>query len=107
MTDLGEEQYVRIGAIYYKISELERLRDEGSAQSLFGEIVYSKATISLESAMNPQAKRATLWHEIIHGILQNAGIHKHDETIVNAISLGVMQVLEDNPWLAERPALTT
>ena len=44
-------------------------------------------------------KRVTLWHELIHGILENAGIHNHDEQQIDAIAYGIVAVLQAVPAL--------
>jgi len=33
--------------------------------------------------------------------MTHAGIETHDEHLIEAISYGLMNVLQDNPWLAQ------
>lgn len=93
---------VKIGAIVYEIVDVENLSDHG--EKLDGHITYDDSCIRLEKGMETQARRATLWHEILHAILIQAGYSKHAEGQVEALSFGIMEVLENNSWLAKSPS---
>ncbi len=42
----------------------------------------------------------TLWHEILHGILNGAAqTEEHNEAHIDALAHGIIQVLRDNPQL--------
>jgi len=92
---------VKIGPIIYNIIETPTLQDGG--EPLDGQFVHSQSAILIESTLGGPAKRATIWHEILHALLVHAGYAEHDECRIAALSYGVMQVLQDNPWLAEQP----
>ncbi len=51
--------------------------------------------------MHPFQKIATLWHEMFHAILHNAGHREHPEGILDALSFGVIEILRDNPAMIE------
>jgi hypothetical protein len=96
MSDTPET--VRIGPIDYKIEEVVRLTTADNTR-LCGEIDYHNSVINLDTEQSPQSKRVTLWHEILHGILNNAGKSDHNEELIEIISLGIVGVLRDNPSL--------
>jgi hypothetical protein len=85
---------IRIGAITYQIEE-HKLR------GACGECNYEQARIRISPKLAGQLKRVTLWHEIIHAVLFNAGVYapEHDEQQIDALAHGIVQVLDDNPIL--------
>jgi len=93
---------VKIGPIKYKIVEKKRLTNHGRDTKLDGSASYSHCRIGIEKGLNKQAKRLTLWHEIIHCILVQNGVGEHDERVVDAMAYGILDVLQDNPELNER-----
>jgi hypothetical protein len=94
------QQTVKIGPHTYRVVEIERLQDRGNYRSLCGQIDFRNLTIEIEKGLVGTYKRQTLFHEIIHGVLENAGIRgDHDEQVVDAIATGIVQVLQDNEWL--------
>lgn len=92
---------VQIGPIVYTVVEVEELHEEGAGRFLYGDIHYGKCRIRVDADLDPQAKHLTLWHEILHGILNGAGIDSadHDEQHIDALAHGIVQVLRDNPGL--------
>lgn len=89
---------IPIGPLVYEVHEVARLRaDDGTP--LLGHILYDQCRIELEQHQAPAMKRATLWHEIIHGILENAGVSDHDERLINAVAYGICDVLQRCPHL--------
>ena len=97
MSNITERvQSVRVGAIDYKL-----LQEKGLVKHshVYGEIRYVKSKIALDAKLGEQHARCTLFHEIIHGILEQGGYTRHDERMVNIIATGVVQVLRDNPKL--------
>lgn len=89
-------QIIKIGPMTYTVATVESLQNANGTE-LLGEICYHKATIKLDAEMHPQARRITLLHEIIHGILNNAGFQRHSEALIDAISSGIIAVVDDNP----------
>jgi len=89
---------VQIGPITYDVVEVSELTGAGPS-SLCGDLDTMKCRIRINADMAPAAKRVTLWHEIVHGILFAAGITDHDEVLVDALGHGLTQVLRDNPAL--------
>jgi hypothetical protein len=100
MTTPKKQPIIKIGPHTYKLIEIERLQDRGNYHSLCGQIDFRKQTIEIEKGLVGTYKRQTTWHEILHGILEAAGIRgDHDEQIIDAVATGIVQVLQDNDWL--------
>ena len=98
---MSDERVVRIGGIVYQVVDVEGLVDEEArdGERLDGQFVHSASEIRLDTGLGVQARRATLWHEVLHGVLVHAGFHNHNERQVSALAYGVAQVLRDNEWL--------
>lgn len=95
-----EPEYVRIGPVRFQIVTHHNLCDKDGSTRLDGHIIYALSEIRLDDDLGPQARRQTIWHEVLHGILTQAGVKKHDEATIEALTYGLMDVLQNNPWLA-------
>lgn len=93
---------IRIGVLDYTVRVERQPRSEDD-RKLWGEIDYGVGTIRIDTTTTPAFQAVTLWHELIHGLLEQAG-QEQSEATCKAISFGVTQLLRDNPDL---PALTT
>lgn len=93
--------YVQIGCIRYKVVMAERLDETDNTKWQLGEINYGDALIYLADNQDAQVMIATLWHEIIHGILDYSGHHesRDDEGLVDALAFGLMALVKQNPHL--------
>lgn len=89
---------IRIGGIDFTVKEVADLKDGN--QGLNGWIRYNESEIHVEEKLGPQMKRATVWHEVFHGVLEQAAV-KHNEQLIEVLAYGIVQVLRDNPWLRE------
>lgn len=90
---------VRISGVEYAIVTKPNLRD--SSRLLCGRIDYNTATIYLSETdcQSEEFRCIVLWHEIIHGILEDRGFHLDEdveENLCEALSRGIYQVLQDN-----------
>lgn len=90
---------VRISGVEYRIGIAEVLTD--GVHELAGQIRYSERDIriSAKACRSEAGKGLTLWHEIIHGILEDRGLELEDDTeeaVCEAVARGVYQILEDN-----------
>jgi len=92
-------QLIRIGPIDFTVCAVDRLLNDGNYEKLSGHIKYDASEILVEGDMEPQAQRQVVWHEVIHGILTQAGYTDHDEKMIDILAYGVMQVVRDNPIL--------
>lgn len=100
MTKPVAHKTVKIGPHTYTVKEVERLISVEGSTVLYGQIRCAQQTIEIEKGMVGTYKRQTIWHEVVHGILEGAGIRDdHDERLIDALSTGIVQVLQDNPWL--------
>jgi hypothetical protein len=95
---------LKIGAVKYTVKERDDLHttsDDGRKLALHGHIVWASAEIRIASDQTDDMKVCTLWHEALHGILQNAGQDDHPEALIIALGYGIVALLRENPQLAE------
>jgi len=96
---------VRVGPIDFEIEQIDRLLDDNGKEANEGDADSLGSKIRLERGMSNQRKFTSLWHEILHVILEQTGNSAKDEEleerICDALSNGVAQVLRDNPALRE------
>ena len=88
--------HVRIGPINYELQLVPDLNENGKTT---GAIRYRDCIIVLDADLSPQARVQTLWHEVLHGIMGHLNI-KDDEAMIDRLSYAVMELLQDNLWLA-------
>lgn len=87
---------VRINGVDYKIDYVNGLND--GTRVAYGIADYANSEISL----NPEVQEhqhmcVTLWHEILHIILDNAQIEtEDDEYLIQTLATGIYQVISDN-----------
>lgn len=89
---------IQIGPFAYEVERVERLYSSDHTP-LYGDIDYAALRIRLAAEQHPRVQLATLWHELIHGVLTNAGLTDHDERLVDLIAVGVVDLLRQNPAL--------
>lgn len=95
---------LKIGAVTYSVKlkdDLHTVQDDGGKLALHGHILWSSAEIRIAAEQVPDMKLCTLWHEALHGILQNAGHDEHPESAIIALGYGIVQLIRDNPELVE------
>ena len=88
---------VRIGGVEYDVQTAEIVRI--GTELCYGSIDYSDAIILISETDggSHQHQCITLWHEILHGILNHACLKvENEEEIVEVMSKGIYQVLQDN-----------
>ena len=88
-------QHVKVGPVVYKIQEEARTAIDG----YYGTIIYAESLITLQPGMSQVQQQLTLWHELFHAMLKNAGYTEHDEQLIISLSHGIVGVLQDNPEL--------
>lgn len=89
---------IQIGPVAYTVNQVERLYSDDH-RPLMGQIDPSALRIKLNAEQASAMKTVTLWHELVHAVLFNAGITEHDERLVDAIAFGVADALRQNPAL--------
>jgi hypothetical protein len=95
----NDKGQIKIGPQTFAIVVKEDLRQ--GDESLDGWIKFSESTIYLDARLDTFSHRQVLWHEVIHAIVNMAGIKDVKEEAIDAISFGIMDVLQDNPWINE------
>lgn len=91
-----------IGPVTYRVKELDDLHsvdDDGKKKWLHGHIVYADGEIRVANDQAADRKVITVWHEAMHGILDNAGFTEHPEAAIIALGFGLVQLIRDNPQL--------
>lgn len=93
---------IKIGPIKYEIVMVPDLRDSHDTK-LFGQVDWIKCLIKIKPGQDPQQQRMTEWHEIVHIILDQLGCNDdiNNEAFTTALAVALMQVVQDNPFLAE------
>lgn len=95
---------VKIGGMRYRvrmIDDLHTVNSDGRKASLIGHILYSIGEIRVASGLSEDVQRATVWHELLHGILEQAGIDDESEQIIRVLGYGLVDVIRANPHLVE------
>lgn len=87
---------VKIGGIVYDVKVTPNLCSD--TVRLNGHIKHDQTLIELDEAMSAQCMKVVLFHEILHGIANQAGI-EDDEKMVEVLAFGIVGVLQDNPEL--------
>lgn len=84
---------VNICGIPYTVKECE---DHFDSDCHCGLIIYSECLIKINKNMHEEMKKATLCHEIMHGILLNIGREdlSNDENFVTALGNAVYATFE-------------
>lgn len=90
---------VRIGGVDYDVKIVDHLNN--GTVIAYGHISFDDSVIELSGTVGTghQKRCMTLWHEIIHGIVEHANMdikNSDEEAIVDTIAKGVYQVLQDN-----------
>lgn len=91
---------VRIDSAIYTVVETDEVIVVEGIQC-GGSIDYQKGIITISTLLCERQKYITLWHEIMHGIFNERGVDaRNEESAVDSIAKGVIQVLMDNPELS-------
>ena len=85
---------VKVGPITYTVTEHDWPPDKEEGSQAMGRHIESTGQIMLLRSMPPDVKRVSLWHEIIHAIIDHAG-QDHNEAWIEAVAHGVVEVLDD------------
>lgn len=88
---------IRIGGVDYVVNYEDNVVLGDTL--CYGAINYEESTISLSNTRGAghQHRCITLWHEILHGIRNHAGIEvENEEAVVDMFAKGIYQVLQDN-----------
>lgn len=101
-------KFIWIGPLLYTIEEVPNLVGTGSNGNLtqfYGQVDFGEQTIKIEANNSPERQYITLWHELVHVIMEQAG-QDIPETAVEALGYGIAQVIKENPWMGVYAAKT-
>lgn len=90
---------VKINHINYDVKVTDKPIIINNSSNYAGCIDFEKSEIKINSSLSKYKKIETLWHEILHGIvdLYNMNFKEDDEErIVDLIAKGVLSVLQNN-----------
>lgn len=87
---------VRIGGVEFDVRTESGLND--GQRLLAGQIRHMDCQIAIAEESSHEYKCLTLWHEIMHGIEEQAQLElgEQRERVIEAFARGVYQVLQDN-----------
>lgn len=88
---------VRIAGVEYAVLYVPHLNN--GVNLAYGHIDYEKSVIELSATIGTEYQKMckTLWHEILHGIIENNGMEvENEEAVVDMFAKGIYQVLQDN-----------
>ena len=95
MSELPET--LHLGPMDYTLDPVQDLRHRH--EKVDGHVSYHETAIYVEAQTGEQCQRATIWHEVLHVILAQAGYPEHDEAQLEVLAHGIMDALRRNPWL--------
>jgi Zn-dependent peptidase ImmA (M78 family) len=89
-----------IGSLTFTIRFVEKVVGEGD-EDLDGFYDPNTDTISIKSSMSEQRQRQTLWHEIMHAILEEGGFQElsEKESLVDLLAHGILSIRKRARWL--------
>lgn len=90
---------IRIGGVDYEVHKQDTVIMGN--QLCNGRIDFERSLITLRDDIGTQFQGITLWHEILHGIINHSeaelGIsEEREEHVIRVLSRGIYQVLQDN-----------
>jgi len=89
---------IRIGPLRYGVSLVDKFEGDTQDRYNLGDITFSEAVIRVRRMPTQEQRKVTLWHEILHAVLSQAGLSrlKEEETVIEAVSHGIVDVIERN-----------
>lgn len=90
---------VKIDGMEYTITLTNETIMNEDFKVLLGRIDYTQCKIVLDGKANEQTVKATLMHEIVHGIMKerNIDMQTEQETFIDEIAKGFYNLINDNP----------
>lgn len=90
---------IKIGGVDWSLN-WSSAKKSGADPDRFGETRFAASEVWVNPEQASNMIHSTLLHEVIHGVLLNAGI-AGKESLVRALEVGLCQILRDNKWFAE------
>ena len=90
---------IKIGCITYTVALIKKKQ----LGDYWGRLDKIKQVVEILHSLAPQRKAETLFHEVLHGAYELAGLNHieepSEEQVVNGLSYQLVQILRDNPNL--------
>ncbi|MFH5183125.1 ImmA/IrrE family metallo-endopeptidase [Paenibacillus sp. TAB 01] len=83
----------KIGGMYYKVQEEEKIQYR---YEVLGQVDYLTGEIVVDNKLDINRKNQTIAHELLHGMLFEAGYKEQDEDLVHRLGIVFYQFLKDN-----------
>ncbi|HGD4632510.1 TPA: ImmA/IrrE family metallo-endopeptidase [Streptococcus agalactiae] len=90
---------LKVGGMTYNVVIQEHFKAYDDDRNLWGYCNYEQQIIYIRESLSEQKKKQVLVHELTHAILHEVGYKEQDEELVSRFSIGLHQVLKDNPTL--------
>lgn len=92
---------IKIGGMEYQVKEVKF--GESNVDVTLGECHFETANILINENLSDSRKEQTLFHELVHAMLFEAGSVEYDnEELVNQLGLIMYQVFKDNDFKSEK-----
>lgn len=92
---------IKIGGMEYQVKEVKF--GESNGDVTLGECHFETADILINENLSDNRKEQTLFHEMLHAMLFEAGSVEYDnEELVNQLGLIMYQVFKDNDFKSEK-----
>ena len=96
MTGLEKLHQVQIGPIRYRVEHTYPIISSNN-EMLYGQIAYEEAVIQVSSRAAPSLAPVILMHEILHGMISQAGLKiDNEEQVVEALAHALVDFIERN-----------
>jgi Zn-dependent peptidase ImmA (M78 family) len=89
---------VKIAGVKYQVKFREKMLEDFGTLGLCD---YNNTIIYLDPTLSPERMQQVFIHELVHGILFEAGFDDQDEDFVNRVGIVLHQVLKDNQLFVE------
>lgn len=97
----GEIRAVRVGPFVYQVRYVPHLHDQ-AGRPIMGALYGKQSLIEIEQALDPLARRVTLWHELIEMISRQSGFRLSEEEY-DCLAYEAMGVLRNNTATRTNP----
>lgn len=95
---------IKIGGMEYQVKEVKF--GESNGDVTLGECHFETADILINENLSDNRKEQTLFHEMVHAMLFEAGSVEYDnEDLVNQLGLIMYQVFKDNEFNQVEPQI--
>ena len=92
---------IKIGGMEYQVKEVKF--GESNGDVTLGECHFETADILINENLSDSRKEQTLFHEMVHAMLFEAGSVEYDnEELVNQLGLIMYQAFKDNDFKSEK-----